>query len=118
MDSILDSVKKLLGISEEYEQFDQDVIMHVNSVFVVLNQLGIGPSTPFSISSNAETWSDFFGSDVDNAMVRSYVYLRVRMLFDPPTIGSVVEACNKQIDELTWRLMIAGDANANESDES
>lgn len=111
MDSILDSVKKLLGINPEYTQFDADIIMHTNSVFVILNQLGIGPDEPFSITSGDETWEDFFGDGQDNAMVRSYIYARVRMMFDPPTIGSVVEAWNKQIEELGWRLMVCGDSN-------
>jgi hypothetical protein len=105
-ESILTSIKKLLGIAEEYTHFDQDIIIHINSVFMILNQIGIGPSEPFQITGSDEIWMDF-SSDIKNlGCVKSYIYLKVKMLFDPPLSGSVVESTNKLISELEWRLSI------------
>ena len=110
-DSILNSIKKKLGITPEYTQFDSDIIMDINSVFMVFQQLGVGPDTTYSIAGDTETWTDFFSKakvqDVNAA--KSLMYLKVRMLFDPPTTGSVTESYNKLIDELTWRCSIEGD---------
>lgn len=111
MDSILDSVKKMLGIDSEYTQFDADIIMHINSVFMMIKQLGVGPSEGFSITGREETWDDYFqGTEV--ASVKTYMYLQVRLLFDPPTVGSVVSSYEKQVAELGWRIMIEGDTIA------
>ena len=129
MESILTSIKKLLGIDEEYEHFDPDIIMHINSVFMFLQQIGVGPTNTYSIESDSETWTDFFSSAnvKDVSAAKSLMFLKVKMLFDPPTIGSVNESYNKLIDELTWRCSIEGDnvndgiddvASGNESDES
>lgn len=110
-DSILNSIKKSLGITPEYTQFDPEIIMHINSVFMFLQQIGVGPSSTYSIESDSETWTDFF-SDAnvkDISAAKSLMFLKVKMLFDPPTIGSVNESYNKLIDELTWRCMIEGD---------
>lgn len=107
MDSILNSVKKMLGITDEYTHFDQDLIMHINSVFVILNQLGVGPKSVYSITDATNTWDEFITEDKIN-MVKSYVYLKVRLLFDPPT-GSVQEAIKSQIAEFEWRLNVAVD---------
>lgn len=106
-ESILNSIKKLLGITAEYEHFDPDITMHINSVFVILNQLGVGPDTPFSITGDSETWDQFIDEAKLN-MVKSYMYLKVRLLFDPPT-GSVQDAIKNQIAELEWRLNVAVD---------
>lgn len=110
-DSILNSIKKKLGIIPEYTQFDSDIIVDINSVFMVFQQIGVGPDITYSISGETETWSDFFSKanvqDVNAA--KSLMYLKVRMLFDPPTVGSVNDAFNKMIDELTWRCSIEGD---------
>jgi len=104
--SILKSVKKVLNIHSEDDAFDPDVIMHINSVFFTLNQLGIGLSTGFSIEGSEEKWSDFVQSqDLLNG-VKTYVYLRVRLLFDPPTTSFAQEAIQKQITELEWRLNV------------
>lgn len=109
MDSILTSIKKLLGIAEEYEHFDSDLIMHINSVFMVLNQLGVGPVEGFSITDKTETWEDFTQNDLMIQSVKSYVYLKVRLLFDPPSSSAVMESINRQISELEWRLNLSVD---------
>lgn len=109
MDSILTSIKKLLGIAEEYEHFDSDLIMHINSVFMVLNQLGVGPAEGFSITDKTETWEDFTQNNLMIQSVKSYVYLKVRLLFDPPSSSAVMESINRQISELEWRLNLSVD---------
>lgn len=109
MDSILTSIKKLLGIPEMYEQFDMDVIMHINSALFVLTQLGVGPSGGFSITDKTAKWTDFV-TDVNKIeSIKSYIYLKVRLLFDPPTSSAVTEAINRQISELEWRINLAVD---------
>ena len=105
MESILISIKKLLGISEDYTQFDADIIMHINSALMILNQIGVGPETPASITDQMNTWQDTLGDITNIEAVKSYIYLRVRLLFDPPA-GSALEALNRQIDEFEWRLHI------------
>ena len=106
MESILDSIKKLLGISDEYTQFDSDVIMHINTVFMNLTQLGVGPAAGFFIEDSSTVWSDFV--DLENEIqlnaVKTYVYLKVKLLFDPPLSSSVVQSMNNMISELEWRL--------------
>ena len=104
-DSILLSTKKTLGLAEDYTAFDQDIIMHINSVFSVLHQLGIGPLEGFEIIDDTDTWEDF-ASDVRLNSIRSYVYLRVRLLFDPPTTSFLLNALQEQIKELEWRLNV------------
>lgn len=118
MDSILTSVKKMLGIAEEYTQFDNDIIMHINSVFSILSQLGVGPEDGYAIEDSSATWTDFADGDelpAKIAMVKSYMYLKVRLLFDPPTTSSVLESMNRQIDEMEWRLNVAVDPPKAES---
>lgn len=110
MDSILTSIKKLLGIPEEYNHFDTDVIIHINSALLTVTQLGIGPSNGFSITGSEETWADLISDDLDiqlNAVI-SLVYLKVKLLFDPNALsGTVVESMNRQIAELENRIIIA-----------
>jgi hypothetical protein len=106
MESILTSIKKLLGIEETETHFDNEIMMHINSVLMVLNQLGIGPEQGFSISSKTTTWSSIFGTRVDLAAVKSYVYLKVRLMFDPPQMGYLVESIKNQCQELEWRLNV------------
>lgn len=108
MDSILTSVKKMLGITEEYEHFDPDLIMHINSVFMILNQLGVGPTEGFTIQDETSVWTDFIPDDDPRfAGVKSYVPLKVKLLFDPPDRSSVINATNEMITELEWRLNLA-----------
>lgn len=111
MDSILTSTKKLLGIAEEYDHFDADIIMHINSVFMVLKQLGVGPPEGFTITDKNDKWDDYISDDVDVSMVKSYVYLRVRLLFDPPASSAVMESTNKLISEFEWRLNLAAESD-------
>ena len=106
MENILDSIKKLLGIDEADLNFDQELIMHINSVFMILNQLGVCPVGGFKISSNEEVWTDFVGTRLDLESVKSYIYLKVRLLFDPPQNSFLVAAIEKQIEENEWRLQV------------
>lgn len=108
--SILTSVKKLLGIPEEYGHFDADIAMHINSVFMVLAQLGVGPSEGFSIEDETAEWSDFIGENDKNFQaVKTYVYMKVKLVFDPPLSSAVLDSMNRTISELEWRLNVAAD---------
>ena len=109
MESILTSIKKLLGIEEEYTQFDNDIIMHINTVFLNLTQLGVGPSEGFLIEDDTATWYDFIGDSNQLQAVKSYMYLKVKLLFDPPLSSSVIESMNRMIAELEWRLNVSVD---------
>jgi hypothetical protein len=110
--SILESVKKNLGLHESDDSFDQDVLTHINSVFADLNQLGIGPDTGFMIEGPEETWDQYLGGDPNLSSVKSYVYLRVRLLFDPPGTSYLISAMKDQIDKAEWRLNVAREAVA------
>ena len=109
MESILTSIKKLLGISEEYKQFDPDIILHINTVLINVTQLGVGPVNGFFIEDDKATWDDFINTD-DNVQlnaVKTYVYLKVKLLFDPPLSSAVLESTKQIISELEWRLNVA-----------
>lgn len=110
MESILTSIKKLLGIAEDYDHFDADIIMHINTVFTILNQLGVGPSEGFRIEDDTTTWDDYISTD--NLLfdsVKSYIHLRVKLLFDPPQSSGTTESYKRIIDELEWRLNVTAD---------
>lgn len=109
MESILTSIKKMLGISEEYEHFDPDIVMHINSVFMDLTQLGVGPSEGFAIEDDTSTWTDFLPDNNKFEAVKSYMHLRVKILFDPPTSSAVMEAMKREIDKWEWRLNVAAE---------
>lgn len=114
MNSILTSIKKSLGITEECEDFDDIIIMHINSVLTVnLQQLGVGPEAGFTISDKTAEWTDFVSSKKLEA-VKTYVGLKVRLLFDPPLNSSVIESINRTIGELEWRLNIATESKEEE----
>jgi hypothetical protein len=106
--SILTSTKKILGIDKDYTVFDLDIITHINSAFSTLTQLGVGPRAGFMITDDTEVWSDFI--DIENDLqynsVKSYVFLRVRQLFDPPSTSYLISAVERQIQELEWRLNV------------
>ena len=109
-ESILTSIKKLLGIDAAYTHFDTDLIMHINSVFSILTQLGVGPPDGFSIAGADEKWSDFISDKTNHfSLVKSYTHLKVRLLFDPPLGSAVIESINRQISEFEWRLFVAAD---------
>lgn len=101
--SILRSVKKVLGVPDTYDVFDLDIIMHINSVLSILYQMGVGPAEGMVIVDETEEWDDFFGA-TDLNLIRSYVFLKVRMLFDPPSTSFHLDALSKQISEFEWRI--------------
>lgn len=104
-ESILNTVKKIVGVDTAYEVFDLDLITHINSVFAILHQLGIGPAEGFFIEDDFAIWSDFFVVDEPRYnQVKTYIYLKVRLLFDPPSTSFAIEAMNRQIQELEWRI--------------
>ena len=107
-ESILTSIKKLLGIAEDYTHFDADVLMHINMAFMVLYQLGVG-NTPFRITDKSSTWSDFLGDATDLEGVKTYIYLKVKLVFDPPQSSAAMEAIKQNIAELEWRLNVTVD---------
>ena len=104
MESLLTSIKLLLGITEDYEAFDQQIIAHINSVFMILTQLGVGPPEGFMITSKVDTWNEFINDEKKMQLVKSYMYLKVKMLFDPPSSSAVMDSTNRMINEFEWRL--------------
>lgn len=104
MESILTSIKLLLGITEDYEAFDQQILAHINSVFMILTQLGIGPQEGFMITSKVDTWNEFISDEKKMQLVKSYIHLKVKMLFDPPSSSAVMDSTNRMINEFEWRL--------------
>lgn len=133
MESILTSIKKLLGIAEEYEHFDTDIIIHINSVFMTLKQLGVGPAKGFVISSGLETWEQFLGyssvsepyvpySETEDQKVyleavKTYIYIKVKLVFDPPANSSLAEAMKRQADEIEWRLNAEVESTNNDEED-
>ena len=110
MESILTSIKKPLGIAEEYTHFDTDIVMHINSVFLDLAQLGVGPKEGFRIGDDTfVTWDKFIGDSEHIEAVKTFIYLKVKLLFDPPLSSAVIESINRQISELEWRLRLAAE---------
>lgn len=112
MSSILTDVKKALGIDEAYVVFDVDILMHINSVFSTLNQLGIGPENGFAISDATPEWDAFLSTDLRLNSVKTYMYLSVRLLFDPPTTSYMIDSLRHQLKELEWRLNTYREATA------
>ena len=111
MDSILTSIKKLLGIGEDYVQFDADIIMHINSAFMTLTQLGVGPAEGFIIEDKTVIWSDFIEDVSKLQAVKTYIFLKVKLVFDPASIGSSTLAVyERQIQELEWRLNVEAES--------
>ena len=108
-ESILTSIKKVLGVPEEYKHFDVDIIMHINTVFATLHQLGMGLEEGFMIEDNTAVWSDYLPEDPRFNFVKTYIYQKVRLMFDPPASSSLLEALNKSIAELEWRITVMVD---------
>lgn len=106
MDNILDSIKSLLGIDAVDFSFDQEIIMHINSIFSTLNQLGVGPSDGFKITDDKTLWTAFTEERIDIEFIKSYIYLKVRLLFDPPQNSFLVKAIEDQTKELEWRIQL------------
>ena len=109
MDSILMSIKKLLGVDEYCDHFDQEIIIHINSVLTILNQLGVGPSEGFFITGSGEKWTDFVQDNKSIEFIKTYIYMKVRLLFDPPQSSATIESMNRLASELEWRIQVAVD---------
>lgn len=103
-DSILTSVKSMLGIPEDESAFDSEIIMHINSVFADLNQLGVGPSDGYAIEDKADAWDDYIQGDLNLSPVKTYMKDKVKLMFDPPSSSFVLEAIQRRINETEWRL--------------
>lgn len=113
MESILTSIKKLLGIAEEYTHFDEDLIIHINSVFAALTQIGVGPSEGFTITDKYATWDNFISDSRCLVPVKTYIHLKVRLLFDPPSSSAVMSSIERQVSEFEWRLRVAAEGMPN-----
>lgn len=122
VNSILNDIKKLLGIDASDDSFDKDIILIINSIIPALSQMGIGPASGFIVLSAEDKWSDYLVEIWDtihlNALtainyegVKTYIYLRTKLIFDPPTSSTVIEAINNNIKELEWRMMLAIETN-------
>ena len=109
MESILTSIKKLLGIVEHDTSFDTDVIMHINTVFMVLGQVGVGPEGGFAIKDSSAVWTEFVEDTSKVEGMKTYVYARVKLVFDPPTNSAHLESLKETARELEWRLNIECD---------
>ena len=113
MESILTSIKKLLGIMSDYTNFDDDIIIHINTAFAMLNQLGVGPEGGFMIVDANSRWEDYT-TEKNLNMVKTYIYLKVRLLFDPPTSSALIESINRTLSEIEWRIFLEGDPKPEE----
>ena len=107
--SILDSTKKILGIAPEYKAFDLDIITHINSVFATLQQLGVGPVEGFMIEDETDTWDTFLGGVIPLNQVKTYMFMRTKLVFDPPPNSFGISSMNDQIKEMEWRMMVLVD---------
>lgn len=110
--SILNSVKKMVGVDPSLTVFDLDILTHINSVFADLEQLGIGPVDGFMIEDAVPTWDAFFGDDNRMSSIKSYVYFRVRLMFDPPQTSYLIESFDKQIEKMEWRLNVTREGDS------
>lgn len=102
--SILNNIKKLLNISKENVSFDEDIILHINSVFMILNQMNVGPKEGYKIKDSSDKWSSFTSNDITIEAVKTYIYIKVKKIFDPPTSATVMKAMDSTLVELEWRL--------------
>lgn len=117
MESILTSIKKMLGIQEDYEHFDAELIMHINSVLMTLTQIGVGPSGGFIIEDDTSLWTDLIKDPTKLGPAKSYVYLKVKLLFDPPASSTTMESFKQLASEFEWRLNVAVESNNAEGEE-
>ena len=109
-DSILVTIKKMLGLDDEYTPFDMDVIVHINAAFMTLCQMGIGPKEGYEVSDYDQTWSDFLTNEVMLGAVKTWVYLQVKMVFDPPSNSFVMDAMKTQAEQILWRLNVQAES--------
>ncbi|HAU85221.1 MAG TPA: hypothetical protein DCW90_06880 [Lachnospiraceae bacterium] len=108
-ESILKTIKKLIGCAEDYTQFDVDIILHINTAFSTLNHLGVGPQNGYRISDESNTWDEFETDPTKLGLIKDYIYLKVKLLFDPPSSSSFLENAEKQLKEMEWRLYMMYD---------
>lgn len=109
MESILGTIKKMLGITADCTHFDNEIIVHINTVMLTVCQLGVGPDIPVTITSDADTWDGFFEDMTHIEAVKTYIYIKVRLLFDPPSSSYVLDSLNRTAQELEWRLNVQND---------
>ena len=114
MDSVLTSIKKLLGMDEMYTQFDTDIVIHINTALMSLNQLGVIEDVDFYITDKTQTWSDLIGDVKNIEAIKTYVYFKVRLAFDPPTTSFGIEAIERQLFQLEWRLNVQAEEDDDE----
>ena len=117
MDSILTSIKKMLGIQEDYEHFDTDLILHINSVLMTVTQIGVGPAEGFAIQDKTAVWADLTNDEKKLNSVKSFVYLKVKLLFDPPANSAAMQSLKELASEFEWRLNIAAESTNPEGEE-
>lgn len=110
--SILNNVKKMVGVDASLTVFDLDILTHINSVFADLEQLGIGPVGGFTIDDAVPTWDAFIAGDARLSSVKSYMYFRVRLMFDPPQTSYLIESMNKQVEKMEWRLNVTREGDS------
>lgn len=117
MESILRTIRKMIGPDETYTHYDTDLIIHINSALAVLTQLGVGPSEGFFIQDESATWNDFLGNDPKLEMVKSYIYMKVKLAFDPPSSSAVIDSMNRSISEFEWRANMAAEEKKQKREE-
>jgi hypothetical protein len=117
MDSILTSIKRMLGIQEDYEHFDIDIILHINSVLMIVTQIGVGPAEGFAIEDKTAVWTDLTNDETMLNSVKSFVYLKVKLLFDPPANSAAMQSLKDLTSEFEWRLNAAAESNKPEGEE-
>lgn len=105
-DSILLSIKKMVGLTDIYDVFDEDIITHINTAFFTLNQLGVSDEAPFRISGDSEVWSDYISDENNFDAVKTYIYMKVKLVFDPPASSTVLQAYKDSINEYEYRLNV------------
>lgn len=115
-ESILLTIKQMLGIPSEYSVFDEELAVYINTVIAALRQLGVGPENGFAITGENESWEDYIGDTSMYENVKAYIYLKVRMMFDPPSSSFVLEAFKNQAAEIEWRIYIQADEDKDEGE--
>mgnify|MGYP001002636204 FL=1 len=102
--SILKTIKQLIGCPDDFEQFDLDLTIHINSAFATLTHLGVGPKEGYRITGVNNVWSEFEEDTQKLSLIKDYVYIKTRLLFDPPTSSSLMDSLKEQLKEMEWRL--------------
>lgn len=117
IDGILDTIKKLLGIDEDDDSFDIDIIIIINSITPILGQMGIGPSNGYIVTSKEDKWSDYISdSEINLEGIKNYIFIKTKLIFDPPTNSTTIESFNKVLSELEWRMMLSVETDITKED--